>query len=96
VCLTQQSLFYVPNAYVINGVSGDFKPVASFFDFQSYELQIYNRFGQQIFMSNDIDQGWNGQFNNVGVPQGVYVYKIRYEDGEGNPVEVKGIVTLLK
>ncbi|MEN8794305.1 MAG: gliding motility-associated C-terminal domain-containing protein, partial [Flavobacteriales bacterium] len=42
--------------------------------FDSYNLLIYNRWGDIVFESNDRDIHWNGDFNNKIVSQGVYFY----------------------
>src|SRR5690606_7745250 len=49
ICVTQQPLMWIPNAIVLNGYNDVFKPVAGFIDFQSYEMEIYNKWGQRIF-----------------------------------------------
>ena len=42
--------------------------------FNSYELRIFNEWGQQIFFSNSQDNGWDGRFKNKEQPAGSYVY----------------------
>jgi gliding motility-associated-like protein len=43
----------------------------------SFTMSIYNRWGEKIFATDKIDgRGWDGKFNGVNQPQGVYVYVI--------------------
>jgi gliding motility-associated-like protein len=43
----------------------------------SFTMSIYNRWGEKIFATDKIDgRGWDGKFNSVNQPQGVYVYVI--------------------
>jgi gliding motility-associated-like protein len=42
---------------------------------KGYALQIFNRWGQMIFHSNNIDRGWDGYVNGELAPQGTYIYK---------------------
>lgn len=42
------------------------------------ELSIYNRWGQLMFNTKDIQKGWNGSFNNVLQASGVYVFRVKY------------------
>ena len=61
-----------------------------------YELQIYNRWGQLIFVSHDVDQGWDGRINGQLAPQDVYAYKYRVKFRTGIEHQGAGSVTLLR
>lgn len=43
------------------------------------EMKIFNRWGQIVFQTNDLQQGWNGILNNMSQSSGVYVYYIKYK-----------------
>lgn len=60
-----------------------FKPV--YRDVDTYLIQIFNRWGQLIFQSTDIDAGWDGMYEGQLAPQAVYVYKAsgKYLNGRG-------------
>ena len=60
-----------------------------------YNLYIYNRWGEQIFHSSNVNIGWDGYYNGTLAKQGVYIWKVKgkYTNGK-NFVEV-GDVTLL-
>ncbi len=61
-----------------------------------YKLIIYNRWGEQIYESNDFYKGWDGYFkNNVLAAQGVYVYKVTGKYIDGSTFEKIGDVTFL-
>ncbi len=59
-----------------------------------YELKVYNRWGNLVFQSTNVDVEWNGMHNGNPAPSGVYVYFARYNVGIGEQI-VKGDVTLL-
>lgn len=63
----------------------------------SFNLQIYNRWGQRLFESSNLSQGWNGIYKEVKVPLGAYIYVIRYKtlSSTGNYKVSKGTVTVL-
>jgi gliding motility-associated-like protein len=42
------------------------------------ELSIYNRWGQLVFITKDLQQGWNGFYNSRPQTSGVYIYQVRY------------------
>jgi gliding motility-associated-like protein len=77
---------YVPNAFSPNGdgINDIFqiKFPYSTFNLQHSTLSIFNRWGEEIFQSEDITQGWDGKKNGKDCPGGVYVYKIVFEVDE--------------
>jgi len=59
-------------------------------------MVIYNRWGEELFRTRDINKGWNGMVNGELAPLGSYVYMIRYEDGDGRALLKKGALTLIR
>ncbi|MCD4729146.1 MAG: gliding motility-associated C-terminal domain-containing protein [Bacteroidales bacterium] len=89
----------IPNAFNPNssvGLNRTFTVFASPLDYISnYKMYIYNRWGQQIFETNSLMEGWDGTINGTPCNPGVYVWVIYYDAGEGE-VTNKGIVTLVQ
>jgi gliding motility-associated-like protein len=48
----------------------------------SYRLDIFNRWGEVIFTTEDFSQGWDGTFNGNKVQSGTYTFKIKLRDTE--------------
>ena len=69
---------FIPNGFTPdgNGLNDVFKPVLNYIT--DYEMFIYNRWGELIFKTNDINIGWDGTYMNNECQIDVYVYKIRY------------------
>jgi len=59
-------------------------------------FQVYNRWGQLIFESNDFENRWNGTYNNINQEIGNYAWYISAIDIYDIPLEAKGNVTLLR
>ena len=59
-------------------------------------MTIYNRWGEQIYETKDINRGWDGTVDGKDASLGSYVYMIRYLDGDGNEKRKKGTVTLIR
>ncbi|RYD97349.1 MAG: gliding motility-associated C-terminal domain-containing protein [Sphingobacteriales bacterium] len=57
---------------------------------------IYNRWGQLIFETKNLNEGWDGHFKGTAQPAGVYVYKIIATTVEGKPFQKTGNVTLIR
>lgn len=95
-CGTMEPLLWVPNAFTVNGNNPIFKPVTGYVDFSNYSFKIFNRWGEIIFQTNDINAGWDGRRNDKLCPEEVYVWQIEFTDGSGKSFERRGFVTLLK
>lgn len=61
-------------------------------------LEIYDRWGEMVFESTALEDGWNGQKFNTGgaMPIGVYVYKVKFTNLLGDSEVKKGTFLLLK
>lgn len=97
VCLEQFAEIIAPNAFTPNGRNPQFRPIVILSEIADYQLVIYNRFGEKLFESRNITQGWNGKKNGVGkdLPQGPYTYYIKVIQPNGRIVENQGVVILL-
>tara|TARA_R110001599_G_scaffold292026_1_gene495650 strand:- start:28 stop:3141 length:3114 start_codon:yes stop_codon:yes gene_type:complete len=69
---------FIPNAFSPNndGVNDEFKPVTDC-DLQ-YSMQIFNKWGEIIFSTEDITKGWDGRFKGTKVQDGQYSYIVFY------------------
>jgi gliding motility-associated-like protein len=69
-------------------------------EFEYFLLQVYNRWGQLMFESNDIHYGWDGTYKGTVCPEGVYTWVIKYVGVGKHYLEKEGMktghVTLLK
>ena len=70
---------WVPNAFTPNddALNDRFDPIPSA-TLGYFHLAIYNRFGELLFQTKDINEGWDGTFKGKLVPLGVYSYVIYY------------------
>ncbi|MHC1705537.1 MAG: PKD domain-containing protein [Tenuifilaceae bacterium] len=61
-----------------------------------YKLMIFNRWGEQVFQSNDVKIGWDGYFEGKLCDQGVYVWRAIGKYTNGKFFDKKGNITLLR
>ncbi len=90
--------FFLPNAFTPNGdgVNDRFGPTYSC-DIVYFELQIFNRWGELIYQTTDINAPWEARSNNESLPLGAYIYKIRYQESGSIRFEnLQGTVLILK
>lgn len=65
--------------------------------FQNYRMQIFNRWGDRVFESAEIDRGWDGTQNGKPAPMDVYVYLIEVEQPDGTVLgPFKGEISLVR
>jgi gliding motility-associated-like protein len=57
---------------------------------------IYNRWGELIFLTNDVNACWDGTHKGVTAMTGVYAYRLFVEQLDGNKIERTGKITLTK
>lgn len=86
----------VPNAFSPNGdmINDVFKP--EILGITTYSLQIFNRWGQKVFETNDVTAGWDGTYNKKEQELDVYVYHIEAIAISGDKIDKKGNLTLIK
>ena len=89
--------FFIPTAFTPNGdgLNDLFKVQANFVP-NTFEMSIFNRKGELIFLTQDMGIGWDGQFHGQTLPSGVYVCVIKYTDREGKKQKKQGQVMLLQ
>ena len=88
---------YIPNSFTPNndGNNDVFLPTINIDS--NYNFKIFNRWGELIFETTDVQEGWDGSSTD-GTPlkADVYVYRIVYRDPKRVVKEIKGHVTLLR
>jgi len=62
----------------------------------SYELSVYNSWGQSVFKTTNILECWNGDFNGRPQPSGIYVYTIKANTSLCGQVANKGVLMLIR
>lgn len=98
-CVDHDPLIFIPNAFAPeSSFNPVFKPVLTFSEPKSYQMIIYDRWGQKIFETDVIDEGWNGANNNSGslLPTGMYVYFIQFDSAGNQRYQYRGKVTLVQ
>jgi len=61
-----------------------------------FEMQIFNRWGELLFSTTDMEMGWNGTFRGKDQPEGTYAFIARLTDLSGNSFTRSGSVVLLR
>lgn len=92
--------FYIPNAFTPNSDGHNEGFRGKGMNIHSYNLWIFDRWGNRIFYSDNLDESWNGtvQGQNSGeiVQQDVYVWKVKFKDVFNKTHDRVGTVTVVK
>lgn len=91
------SAYNIPNAFSPNGDGlNDVLYVINHLNITLLEFTIYDRWGELVFTSNDIHNGWDGTINNQEAEVGTYMYVMRALDEDQKNFMVTGNVVLLR
>jgi gliding motility-associated-like protein len=86
--------YFIPNAFTPNGDGKNdiFRAIGVYRDIK-FDMYIYDRWGQLLFHSDNIDTGWDGTFKNAPCPSGTYTWQINIQF-LGQDIVSKGKATL--
>jgi gliding motility-associated-like protein len=88
---------YLPTAFSPNGDGlNDELIIKTRCPLSSFQMEVYDRWGRQIFTSTNLNRGWDGTFQGQDVPNGSYPFIIRYTPEGRNPRVEKGVVSVLR
>jgi len=88
--------FFIPNTFTPNGDGLNDVFTGYGMGFVIFEMRIFNRWGQEIFYTNDIHRGWPGTYKDSLCPIGVYSYKVDIITPSGFEHNYIGHVNLLR
>ena len=73
---------YVPNAFTPNGdrFNEFFFPKGFGLVEKGYSFSNFDRWGEKLFETNELNMGWDGTFKGQLSPLGVYIWKLTYYD----------------
>ena len=97
VRLNSGTQIYVPSSFSPNkdGVNDFFKVYGE--EISDFSIVVFNRWGQQIYASFDLENGWDGTtaLSDEEVQSGVYFYRIKATDKQGFEHLIEGAVTVV-
>jgi gliding motility-associated-like protein len=107
-CITEKSTnvidkceprFFIPNAFSPDGEGHNEKLEVFGAYFTNFSIRIYNRWGEVIYATTDIEDRWDGTYKGLKVQPGVYPYVLSYESlyfPERAPVVKRGSVMVIR
>ena len=99
VYINDISTLYAPTAFTPDGdgINDEWNIVGTGIDLDYVRINIYNRWGELIFETKNLEKGWNGiAKDNKPAAIGSYYWLIIYKDTNGVEYEKSGTVTIIK
>lgn len=87
---------FIPNAFTPNGDGRNDKFIVYGTSVNKMELFVFNQWGELVYETADMSQGWDGTYKNEKQPAGVYVYTAKITMKNGEQLVRKGAVNLIR
>jgi len=95
LCYSEIGEIYYPNAIVINGINSNFTFIGKSIELEKSSVEIYDRWGNQIYISSNITKPWTGlDKNQVTVQQGVYFFMAKIKRNN-EVIQLKGNINVI-
>ena len=96
IIIEDEYYIYIPNSFTPDGDRFNNYFEASTVNIESLTVQIFNRWGELVFASDEVDFSWDGSYNGQTVRDGTYVWKLSYVTRTGIEGKLNGHVTALR
>ena len=89
-------LLEMPNVFTPNsdGFNDRFEPIHAQ-NLIPLKMSVYNRWGNQVYLSDKLDPGWDGHYKDALVPSGNYYWILVYKDHQSKIKELSGSVMVI-
>ena len=96
IVITECSTIYIPSSFTPNDdkINDTWYPIGE--GWESIEVLVFNRWGELIFQSDDINGFWDGKYKLNYVQNDVYVYKVTWNGVRSGPEVFYGKVTVVR
>jgi gliding motility-associated-like protein len=96
IYIQEEFYIYIPNSFIPdeNRINEVFS--GSFVGVEWINIEVFNRWGERLFFSDQLDFKWDGTYNGAKVPDGVYTWKLIYRRNRMQEQQLTGHVTVIK
>lgn len=94
--ITSNYNIYIPNIFTPNGDGNNDVFLVYGTGLTKFEMMIFDRWGEKLFVSKDQQIGWDGVYKGVLSKNDVYTYQVKYQAVDGKTYTRTGHVTLMK
>jgi gliding motility-associated-like protein len=96
ITLLKEPNIFFPSAFTPNNdnLNDEFKVIGQYI--KAFRMKIFNRWGELVFTSDNINQGWDGNFRGKAQPEGTYAIVCELTDEDGRVYTRDGSIVLLR
>ena len=98
-CAEHEPRVFIPNSFNPKSTNSQtnkvWRPVHLYVEDASYFLEIFDRWGNLVFSTNDETKGWDGKVSGNYVPSGAYIYQLKYRSKQGEVIQKRGSITVM-
>ena len=95
IYIRHQDLLWFPNVFTPDLLTNNLFRAYGI-NIRDYDLQIFTRWGERIFRTHDMAEGWDGTSHGIRLPQGTYAYVCTYTTPTDEKKRMYGAVTLIR
>jgi gliding motility-associated-like protein len=96
IFVEKEFYIYIPNTFVPDNDRFNEYFSGSFIGVESVEVYVFNRWGEQIYESKEIEFKWDGTYKGINVPEGTYTWLLKYKRTKGNTKVLSGHINVLR
>jgi gliding motility-associated-like protein len=89
--------FFMPNSFTPNGdgLNDYFSPTANKIDISMFKFTVFNRWGETVFITSDVNDSWDGKYKGKDVIEDTYLWIINVKDAQSGHIrELRGYIQL--
>jgi gliding motility-associated-like protein len=93
---TEEAPVFIPNAFTPNGDGVNdvfYIPEANL---SSFQFTVFDRWGNQVYQTNNPNFRWDGQSKGRGVPTGIYVFVLDAKNSKNARVKRSGTISVVR
>lgn len=96
ITIVEEYYIYVPNTFTPDADRFNNKFSISTVNIETIKVAIYNRWGERVYTSDDVNFAWDGYYKDQIIQDGTFTYKISYITRRGIEGKLVGHVNILK
>ncbi len=96
ILINYEPVLFIPNAFTPNQKGGNETFIPFSGGLKTYKMSIFNRWGEKLFETANMTEGWDGTVLGDPAMQGIYVYVIEYSDYQNKQYTTQGTLQLLR